>query len=553
MKIIIVGGVAGGASAAARLRRLDEEAEIILLERGGFISFANCGLPYYIGGETSGADLTVQTPESFRARFNVDVRTLNEAVEIDAENKSVLVRDSSNGREYRENYDKLVLSPGAEPVRPQIKGVDDRRVFTLRTIPDADKIRAFVEENSPKRALVVGGGFVGLETAENLMKLGLEVTIVEFADHIIAPLDFDTAAEVQNYLRLKGVNLWLRRAVKALYPTKKIIGAELDDRTVLEAEMVVLAVGVRPDTEIAKKAGLATNERGAIKVDGRMRTSDPNIYAVGDAVAVTNAVTGKEAYIPLAGPANKQGRIAADNICGLESAYNGSQGSGILKFFDLAAASTGLNESAAKSAGIDCDKVYVRTASHAPYYPGAEQMLIKTLFEKKSGRILGAQVVGGSGADKRCDLLAVAVRNKLTAFDLTEMELCYAPPFSSAKDPVNVVGFAIENILTGKVRQFHWNEIPAILANENAILLDVRTEAEYAAGNIAGARNIPLDNLRERLGELDKSKTIYVHCRSGQRSYLACRILTQNGFDCLNLAGGYLLYESATKNLGPNE
>ena len=553
MKIIIVGGVAGGASAAARLRRLDEEAEIILLERGGFISFANCGLPYYIGGETSGAGLTVQTPESFRARFNVDVRTLNEAVEIDAENKSVLVRDSSNGREYRENYDKLVLSPGAEPVRPQIKGAGDRRVFTLRTIPDADKIRAFVEENSPKRALVVGGGFVGLETAENLMKLGLEVTVVEFADHIIAPLDFDTAAEVQNYLRLKGVNLWLRRAVKALYPTKKIIGAELDDRTVLEAEMVVLAVGVRPDTEIAKKAGLATNERGAIKVDGRMRTSDPNIYAVGDAVAVTNAVTGKEAYIPLAGPANKQGRIAADNICGLESAYNGSQGSGILKFFDLAAASTGLNESAAKSAGIDCDKVYIRTASHAPYYPGAEQMLIKTLFEKKSGRILGAQVVGGSGADKRCDLLAVAVRNKLTAFDLAEMELCYAPPFSSAKDPVNVVGFAIENILTGKVRQFHWNEIPAVLANENAILLDVRTEAEYAAGNIAGARNIPLDSLRERLGELDKSKTIYVHCRSGQRSYLACRILTQNGFDCLNLAGGYLLYESATKNLGPNE
>lgn len=549
MKIVIVGGVAGGASAAARLRRLDEKAEIVLLERGEFISFANCALPYYIGGITPESALAVQTPESFRARFNVDVRTLNEAVKIDAQNKSVLVRDHASGAEYREAYDKLILSPGAEPVRPPIKGADDSRVFTLRTIPDANKIRAFAEENSPKRAIVVGGGFVGLETAENLMRLGLEVTIVEFAEHIMAPLDTDTAAEIQNYLRLKGVNLWLKHAVKAFYPTKKIIGAELDDRTVLEAEMVVLAVGVRPDTEIAKAAGLEVNGRGAIKTDRRMRTSDPDIYAVGDAVAVNNAVTGGEAYMPLAGPANKQGRIAADNICGIGGVYNGSQGSSILKFFDLTAASTGLNESAAKAANIDYDKVYIRAPSHAAYYPGAETMLIKTLFEKKTGRILGAQVVGGSGADKRCDLLAAAVHNKLTAFDLSEMELCYAPPFSSAKDPLNVAGFAIENILTGKVRQFHWDEIPAVLADKNAILLDVRTAAEYASGNIAGARHIPLDSLRGRLGELDKSKTVYVHCQSGLRSYLACRILAQNGFDCLNLAGGYRLYESVMKNL----
>lgn len=547
MKTIIVGGVAGGASAAARLRRLDEKAEIVLLERGEYISYANCGLPYYIGGEiTEKDDLTLQTPESFRSRFAVDVRVRHEAVAIDAVRKVVQIRDHEKGQDYEEAYDKLILSPGAEPVRPPLPGIEDGRIFTLRTIPDTYQIHEYIRKTKPKTAVVVGGGFIGLEMAENLTNAGISVTVVEFADHVIGPLDYDAACEVHRYLRHKEVGLLLGRAVKSFHPGGTALGVELDNGDLLQADMVLMSVGVRPDTALAKSAGIGTNPRGAILVDDHMCTSDENIYAVGDAVEVKNQVSAMPAYIPLAGPANKQGRIAADNICGIDSVYRGSQGSSILKLFDMTVASTGLNESAAKAAGIDYDKIQTYSASHATYYPGADNISIKTIFEKKTGRILGAQLVGFDGVDKRADVIAAAIRAGMTAYDLAELELCYAPPFSSAKDPVNMVGFAVENLLTDKVRQFHWHDVEAVLQDENALLLDVRTEEEYAAGQIDGAVHIPLDSLRERLPQLDRTKALYVHCQSGLRSYLACRILSQNGFDCFNLSGGYRFYEIVT-------
>ncbi len=547
MKTVIVGGVAGGASAAARLRRLDEKAQIILLERGEYISYANCGLPYYIGGEITDKNaLTLQTPESFRERFAVDVRVRHEATAIDAARKVVLVRDVVNGKDYEESYDKLILSPGAEPVRLPLPGMEDARIFTLRTIPDTFRIHEQIQDTRPKTAVVVGGGFIGLEMAENLTRAGVSVTVVEIMDHVIGQLDYDMACEVHSYLRHKGVGLLLGRAVKAFHPDEALLEVELDNGDILNAELVLMSVGVRPDTALAQRAGLKTNIRGAILVDGHMRTSDEHIYAVGDAVEVRHLVSGAPAHIPLAGPASKQGRIAADNICGIESVYRGTQGSSILKLFELAVASTGLNESAAKAAGLDYDKIYTHSASHATYYPGASNILIKTLFEKQTGRILGAQIVGFDGVDKRCDVFATAIRAGMTAYDLTELELCYAPPFSSAKDPVNMAGFAIENLLTEKVRQVHWHDVASVRENDNALLLDVRTADEYAAGSIPGAVHIPLDSLRERIREIDRSKTLYVYCRTGLRSYIACRILSQNNFDCFNLSGGYRLYETVT-------
>ena len=547
MKTVIIGGVAGGASAAARLRRLDEKAEIVMLERGEHISFANCGLPYYIGGEISDRKrLTIQTPRSFRKRFAVDVRVRHEAIAIDTARKVVQVRDIANEKDYEETYDKLILSPGAEPVRPPLPGAEDPRVFTLRNIPDALRIREYMLNARPKTAVVVGGGFIGIEIAENLIRAGISVIIAELSDHVIGTLDYDMACEVYRYLLHKNVGLMLGCSVKAFHPEDDRLGVELDNGDTLWADMALMTVGVRPDTGLAKSAGIDINVRGAILVDEHMRTSDGNIYAVGDAVAVVNQVTGKPAYIPLAGPANKQGRIAADNICGLGSVYRGTQGSNILRFFDMTAASTGLNESAAKAAGLDYDKIFTYSPSHATYYPGSANISIKTLFEKKTGRILGAQLVGSEGVDKRCDVLAVAIRAGMTAYDLAEMELAYAPPFSSAKDPVNMVGFAIENILTGKVRQFHWHDVAGLRQKENALLLDVRTDKEYAAGNIPGALHIPLDSLRDRLSEIDRGKALYVYCQSGLRSYIACRILSQKDFDCYNLSGGYRKYETVT-------
>lgn len=547
MKIVIIGGVAGGASAAARLRRLDEKAEIILLERGEFISFANCGLPYYIGGEIADRRaLTLQTPESFHARFRVDVRVRQEAVRIDPEQKTVLVRNLATEEEYLESYDKLILSPGAEPVRPPVEGLSLPGVFTLRNIPDTLRIKAWLEEKRPRSAVVVGGGYIGVEMAENLRRAGLEVTIVELADHLVAPLDFDMAAELHGYLRQNGVSLRLRSGVQGITERSGRLAVRLE-RGEIETDLVLLAVGVRPETALAAGCGIERNRRGSILVDDRMCTSIPDIYAVGDAVAVRQFVTGEESFLPLAGPANRQGRIAADNICGGDSRYAGTQGSAILKAFDMAVAATGLNETAAKAAGIDYDKTYLYAPSHASYYPGGSGLSLKILWEKKSGRLLGAQLLGFEGVDKRMDVLATALRLGAKVTDLVSLELCYAPPFGSAKDPVNLAGFIAENVRTGKLRQFFWEEVEHLPRDGSVTLLDVRTAAEVARGRIEGTVHIPLDSLRERLGELPKDRPVYVHCHSGLRSYVACRILTGHGYDCYNLAGGYRLYASAVE------
>ena len=546
MKVVIVGGVAGGASAAARLRRLDEKAQIILFERGEYISFANCGLPYYIGGEIKKKSaLTLQTPESFRTRFGIDVRVNSEVTDVRPAEKTVVVR-TKEGEEYTETYDKLILSPGAAPIVPPLPGVQNPRVFTLRNIPDTERIRAYVEEEFPDSAVVIGGGYIGVEMAENLKKSGVETTIVELSDHLIAPLDFDMACEVHQYARSQGLNLVLNNGVTAIEEKGGRLAVKLNQGE-LETDMVILSVGVRPDTALAEKAGLSRNQRGAIVVDSRMRTSDENIYAVGDAVEITDFVTKQKGYVPLAGPANRQGRIAADNVFGIPSQYKDTQGSSVLKLFDMTVAVTGVNERAAKAAGLDYDKMYTYNQSHASYYPGAHGISMKVLYEKKTGRLLGAQLVGYDGVDKRCDVLATAIRAGMTAFDLTELELCYAPPFGSAKDPVNYAGFAIENVLTGKVKTFHWHDVAALPRDGSVTLLDVRTPTERAGGAIEGFQGIPLDELRQRVGELDPSKPVYIHCHSGLRSYLACRILTGLGFDCWNLTGGYRFYSLVVK------
>ena len=548
MKVLIVGGVAGGASAAARLRRLDEKAEIIMFERGEYISFANCGLPYYIGGEINKKSaLTLQTPQSFNSRFNVDVRVWNEVTAIDAEKKQVTVHNVQTGEDYTESYDELILSPGAAPLVPKMDGVDDPRVFTLRNIPDTVKIRDSVEEEFPESAVVVGGGYIGVEMAENLKKAGLKVTIVELADHVIAPLDGDMAAEVHRYLRDQGVELMLGKAVQSMEDKGGKLTLHLSEGEI-ETDMVILSVGVRPDTALAQSAGLELNPKGAIVVNEHMQTSKEHIYAVGDAIEIVDFVTGKKGYVPLAGPANKQGRIAADNICGIKSSYKNTLGSSVLKIFDMTVAMTGVNERTAQAAGLDYDKVYTYSQSHASYYPGGHGISIKTLYEKGTGKILGAQLVGYDGVDKRCDVIATAIRAGMTAYDLTELELCYAPPFGSAKDPVNFVGYVIENTLTGKVKNFFWNDVEKLPRDGSVTLLDVRTPSEREVGHIPGFIHIPLDELRQRAGELPQDKPVYIHCHSGLRSYLACRMLTGLGYDCCNLSGGWRFYEIAVND-----
>lgn len=548
MKVLIVGGVAGGASAAARLRRLDEKAEIIMFERGEYISFANCGLPYYIGGEINKKSaLTLQTPQSFNSRFNVDVRVWNEVTAIDPEKKQVTVHNVQTGEDYTESYDELILSPGAAPLVPKMDGVDDPRVFTLRNIPDTVKIRDYVEEEFPESAVVVGGGYIGVEMAENLKKAGLKVTIVELADHVIAPLDGDMAAEVHRYLRDQGVELMLGKAVQSMEDKGGKLTLHLSEGEI-ETDMVILSVGVRPDTALAQSAGLELNPKGAIVVNEHMQTSKEHIYAVGDAIEIVDFVTGKKGYVPLAGPANKQGRIAADNICGIKSSYKNTLGSSVLKIFDMTVAMTGVNERAAQAAGLDYDKVYTYSQSHASYYPGGHGISIKTLYEKGTGKILGAQLVGYDGVDKRCDVIATAIRAGMTAYDLTELELCYAPPFGSAKDPVNFVGYVIENTLTDKVKNFFWNDVEKLPRDGSVTLLDVRTPSEREVGHIPGFIHIPLDELRQRAGELPQDKPVYIHCHSGLRSYLACRMLTGLGYDCYNLSGGWRFYEIAVND-----
>lgn len=540
MKTIIIGGVAGGATAAARLRRLDEKAEIIILERGEYVSFANCGLPYYIGGViTDREDLTLQTPESFKARFNIDVRVLNEAVKISPDTKTVTVKNFRTGETYEEIYDNLILSMGAEPIRPNLDGADGSNVFTLRNIPDTLKIKNYIDTAKPRSAVVIGGGYIGVEMAENLVQAGLKVSMVELADHLIAPLDFDMAADVHRYIKSKGIYLHLNNGVKSIHGNTVVL-----QNGEITADMIIMSVGVRPETAIAKDAGIELNGRGSIIVNNKMQTNIPNIYAVGDAVEVEDFITKKPAFIPLAGPANKQGRIAADNIAGYESVYTGTQGSAVLKLFDMTVATTGLNEKSATAAGIDYDKTYTYSASHATYYPGAAQMSIKALWDKKTLKIIGAQIVGFDGVDKRMDVLATAIRLGAKITDLTTLELCYAPPFGSAKDPVNMLGFVAENIVSGKLKQFFWHDVENLARDGSVFLLDTRTPFEVMNGKIDGFVNIPLDELRERIDEIPKDKPVYVHCHSGLRSYLACRILIGNGYDCYNLAGGWRLYES---------
>ena len=542
MKIVIIGGVAGGATAAARLRRLNETAEIVILERTGYVSYANCGLPYYVGGVIQDrADLTLQTPDSFRARFGIDVRVGHEALAIHPSSHTVTVRRLEDGSQYTESYDKLILSPGARAVRPDLPGVDDPQIFTLRTVEDTFRIRDYLDAHRPRSAVVVGGGFIGLEGAENLMHAGIPTTLLQRGDQVMPPLDWDMAQEVHAYLRTQGLDLRLNVTVTGFARRDGRLVTLLEDGAEIPSDLVLLAIGVTPESDLARAAGLELGIKGAIVVDEHMQTSHPDIYAVGDAVELRHFVTGRKALIALAGPATKQGRIAADHICGRSSRYSGAQGSSIIKLFDMTVASTGLNEKAAQAAGIAYDKAVTYSASHATYYPGAENMTLKILFDPETGRILGAQIVGFGGVDKRIDVLATAIRAKMTAADLTELDLAYAPPYSSAKDPVNMAGYVIENLLSGKVRQHHWHDLPSIPADGSVTLLDVRTLEEVARQGLIrpDAVNIPLDSLREHLGELDPSKPVYVNCYSGLRSYLACRLLMQHGFRCSHLSGGW--------------
>ena len=554
MRVIIIGGVAGGATAAARIRRLDEKAEIIIFEKSGYISYANCGLPYYIGGVIEDKEeLTLQTPESFWERFNIDVRVQNEALEINPENKTVTVKNLKTGEVYTESYDKLLISTGAKPTRPQMQGIDLDNVFTLRTVEDTYNIKNFVDECKPKSAVVVGGGFIGLEVAENLNEMGVDVTILQRPDHLLNTLDYDMATLVHSRFRKNGVKLKFGVSVQGFEKAERGVDVLIKGEEPINADMVLLAIGVTPDSTLAKNAGLDLGIKDSIVVNDRMETSARNIYAVGDAVQVKHSITGDNAVISLAGPANKQGRIAADNICGGDSRYKGSMGSSVIKIFDMTVASTGLTEKLAKASEIDYDKILLSPMSHAGYYPGGKVMTMKVVFEKSTQRIIGAQIVGFDGVDKRIDVLATAMNFGATASDLKDLDLAYAPPYSSAKDPVNMAGFVIENIGAGKMKQFHWDDISR-LQNENGItLLDTRTSFEYSRGHIDGFINIPVDELRSRMDEIDKSKPLYVMCQSGLRSYISCRILAQNGFDCYNFSGGYRFYESVIKEKSISE
>ena len=545
MKVVIVGGVAGGATAAARIRRLDEKAQIVVFERSGYISYANCGLPYYIGDViTDAEELTLQSPESFYSRFRVNMRVHHEVTEIHPEKKTVSVKNLKTGEEFEESYDKLILSPGAKPTQPRFFGADLDKVFTLRTVEDTLRIKNYINENHPKSAVLVGGGFIGLELAENLRELGMDVTVVEYAKQLMSPFDSDMAAFIHNEMRKHDVKLVLGRAVEGFEEKDGGVDVLLKDEAPLHADMVVLAIGVTPDTALAKEAGLELGIKGAIVVNDRMETSVPDIYAAGDAVQVKNSVTGDDALISLAGPANKQGRIIADNICGLDSRYKGSQGSSVIKVFDMMAALTGINERTAKTAGLNADTVILSPMSHAGYYPGGKVMTIKVIFEKDTYRLLGAQIVGYDGVDKRIDVLATAIRAGLKATDLKDLDLAYAPPYSSAKDPVNMAGFMIDNIANGVLKQWHLEDAYKLPRDGSVTLLDTRTVGEYTQGHIEGFKNIPVDELRERLDEVEKGKSVYVICQSGLRSYIASRILEGSGYTAYNFAGGFRFFDA---------
>lgn len=549
MKVVIIGGVAGGATAAARIRRLDEQAEIIVFERSGYISYANCGLPYYIGDTITDPEaLTLQTPESFFSRFQITMKVRHEITAIHAERNVVSVKNLETGAEFEERYDKLLLSPGAKPSLPPVPGTDIDRLFTLRTVEDTFLIKDYINKKNPRSVILAGGGFISLELAENLRHLGMEVTIIQRPKQLMNPFDEDMASFIHSEMRSHGIRLLLGHTVEGFEETENGVRVLLKEEAPLSADMAVLAIGVSPDTRLAEMAGLKLGIKNSIIVNERMETSVPNIFAVGDAVQVKHFVSGEDSLISLAGPANKQGRIAADNICGKDSRYSGSQGSSIIKVFNMTAAVTGLNEKSAKKAGLSVDKVILSPMSHAGYYPGGKVMTMKVVFEKETYRLLGAQIVGYEGVDKRIDVLSTAIRAGMKATDLNELDLAYAPPYSSAKDPVNMAGFMIENIASGQLKQFHLEDINDLPLDGSVTLLDARTEGEFSRGHVTGFINIPVDQLRENLNKLPKDKPVYVMCQSGLRSYIACCILKGEGYDAYNFSGGYRFYDAVVND-----
>ena len=543
MKLVIVGGVAGGASAATRARRLSEEAEIVLIERGPDVSFANCGLPYHIGGEIADRKkLLVTTPERLQARFRLDVRVSSSVEAIDRAAKKVRIRDLSAGREYEESYDKLILAPGAAPLRPPIPGVDLPGIFTLRNLQDMDRIKASLDKGV-RQAVMIGAGFIGLELVENFVHRGVATTVIEKIDQVLPPFDKEMTTPIAQKLRAKGVSLLFGTTAEAFEQSADGLLVRLNSGEAIPAQLVVLGVGVRPENKLAVDAGLEVGPRGGIRVNDYLQTSDPDIYAVGDAIEVKDFVTGEPAQVPLAGPANRQGRIAADNVFGRAVRFRGTQGTAIVGLFGLTAAMTGASEKTLQRTGKPFRKLYVHPANHAGYYPGAEQMTLKVLFDPQSGRVLGAQGVGGAGVDKRIDVLAVAIQAGMTMFDLEEVELAYAPQFGSAKDPINMVGFVGAGLVRGDHPQLDMSALLATPESDRPFLLDVRTADEFAAGHLPSAVNIPVDDLRSRLKELPRDRQIAAYCQVGQRGYIATRILRQAGFDAANVGGGYKTYE----------
>ncbi|MFB0966740.1 MAG: FAD-dependent oxidoreductase [Cloacibacterium sp.] len=541
MKILIVGGVAGGATAATRLRRLSEENEVIIFEKGQYVSFANCGLPYHISGTIDKRDaLLLQTPESLKERYNLDVRVFTEVLSIYTVDKKVSVKNLQTGEIYLENYDKLLLSPGAEPIKPPFEGIDSDKIFTLRNIPDMDKIVA--KTKNAQNFVVVGGGFIGLEVAENLIEAGKSVKLVELGNQVMAPVDFDIASFVHEKAKQKGLELLLNVGVEKFNDKGETIEVFLNNGTSLETDAVILAIGVKPETKLAIEAGLEIGETRGILVNEFMQTSNPDIYAVGDAIEVAHYINNKKVLIPLAWPANRQGRIVADNIVlGNQYKYTGSLGSSILKFFELSVASTGLNEKTLKKFGIPYKTAIVTRGHHAGYYPGAKNIVLKVIFDE-NGKIFGAQAVGEAGVDKRIDVIATAIKGNLTVYDLPEIEITYAPPFNSAKDPVNIAGYAAENILKGDLEMLNYDEFWDFVKENDAVILDVRTSKEFSGGAIEGAININVDDLRANLEKLDKNKMYAIYCQVGLRGYLANRIMRNNGFRAVNLNGGYNLW-----------
>lgn len=546
-KLLIIGGVAGGATAAARARRIDETAQIIVFERGEFVSFANCGLPYHIGGDIEERDsLLVATKEMLTARFNIDIRTFSEVTAIDRANKQVVVKNLQTGATYTQSYDKLILSPGAAPIKPPLTGINLDTIFSLRNIPDMDRIKDYVDKKQPRRAVVVGGGFIGLEMAEQLVQRGVAVTVVEMLKQVMAPIDYEMAEFVHVHLQQKGVDLVLEDGVQSFQQKDNKTVVTTSTGKEIDCDIVILSIGVKPENDLAKAAGLEIGNRGGIKTDEYMRTCDPDIFAVGDAIEVVDFVSGNKTMVPLAGPANRQGRIAADNALGRTSTYKGTQGTSIVRVFDLVIAATGNNEKTLQ--GKPYRVSYTHTNSHAGYFPGAKMLAVKLLFHPDDGRILGAQVVGEDGVDKRIDVLATAIHARMTVYDLEELELAYAPPYGSAKDPVNIAGFVAANILKGDVQTVNWNEIENLPSQY--VLLDVRNKDELLeSGELAGSVHIPLPDLRSRLQELDKQKVYVPFCAIGLRGYVAARILTQNGFQAKNLSGGYKTYMVGNKKM----